>query len=55
MNTDVTRHLKVGRITPCAPWLVFLRAAGRGLPALPFHVFLSVFIRVHPWLKTHDD
>jgi hypothetical protein len=36
MNTD-----KEGRVTPCEPWLAFVQAAGRGLPALPnFFIYI---------------
>ena len=58
INRSLSNHLKVGRVTsavswlwrdkPCAPWLAFLQAAGRGLPALPFRIYypcLSVSIR----------
>jgi len=31
----IVLRMLVGRVTPCAPWFVFERAAGRGLPALP--------------------
>jgi hypothetical protein len=35
MDTDMENCQLVGRVTLCAPWLAYVRTAGRGLPALP--------------------
>jgi len=41
----MANYMQVERVTPCAPQFVFVRTAGRGLPALPVNLSL---IRVHP-------
>jgi hypothetical protein len=59
LTTKYTKNTKwncspVGRVTPCAPSLVFARTAGRGLPALPLIFVWFVYFVVSQFSGIHD-